>query len=234
MLIVCDNIAIIISMMKKFIAYYRIPDLDGVNDDAEYKRQENIIRYFLKDHGQIVDEQIEYEGVKQGEKTDLEVAIEKAKQKKAVILFSEFGVLSRNIDVLISLQKTQTKFTFADLPQANNSSVDLLISLAMYESMHKSQRIREGLAKRKNKGLALGTPRNLTREIRKKGPLVRQRIARESQANVQASILANGLQEQGYSLEKIAKFLNERGYHTRNGKSFRRETVRRLLHRRVF
>ncbi|MBP6820817.1 MAG: recombinase family protein, partial [Acidobacteria bacterium] len=85
------------------------------------------------------------------------------------------------------------------------------------------------LAARKARGLSLGNPANLTAEARRKGPEARKQIARDHKANRQASELAGLYKQQGHSLRAIATRLNSGGYSTRGGKTFKAESVRRLL-----
>lgn len=83
------------------------------------------------------------------------------------------------------------------------------------------------LAKKKEQGVKLGSPQNLTKQGAEKSIAVRK--ARAKEQNQQAAHVAKLLREKGLTLCAIADELHKTGYHTSKGKKFQATSVKRLL-----
>ena len=117
------------------------------------------------------------------------------------------------------------------MPDANTLTVGLFAVFAQHEHETISMRTKAALKAKKARGAVLGTPANLTDEVRTRGRVITQANAQEYQANRQAARLAGLLRAQGHSLPQIAQELTVAGYRTRRGGVFHPTTVSRLLAR---
>jgi DNA invertase Pin-like site-specific DNA recombinase len=124
---------------------------------------------------------------------------------------------------------TKVKFICCDMPDANELTINIFGALAQWERKRISERTTEALKQLKKKGVKLGTPGNFTVEVRKQGPLKIKENAISNPNNQKAKKLIGLLNKEGKTLRKIAEELNESGFKTSRGGSFRPEQVRRLI-----
>lgn len=217
-------------MKQQFVAYYRVSTQRQGQSGLGLEAQKAAAQGFAKGRGEIVAEFVEVEtGTKKRERPKIKEALELAKTEGATLLIAKLDRLARNVVFVMTLKDSGVPFVCADMPEANTLTIGMMAVLAQYEAEMISQRTKAALQARRARGLSLGTPANLTNEARRKGQQARKEIARSHKANVQAGELARLYRAQGHSLRAIAKKLASGGYVTRNGQSFKAESVRRLL-----
>ena len=215
--------------MQQFITYYRVSTQKQGQSGLGLEAQKAQAESFAQGKGEIISEYIEVESGKRDDRPKLAEAIRQSTETGATLLIAKLDRLSRNAGFIFALKDSEVKFQAVDMPDATSMTVGIFAVLAQHERELISSRTKAALAARRARGLSLGNPANLTAEARKRGPQVRREIARNHKANRQASELAGLYRGQGLTLDEIAGRLNGAGYATRNGKTFKRETVRRLL-----
>ncbi len=216
-------------MEKRFTAYYRVSTQKQGASGLGLEAQKAAAESFAKSRGEIIAEFVEVESGKRNDRPELAKAIEHAKANGSTLLIAKLDRLARNAGFIFALRDSGADFQACDLPEANTLTIGIFAVMAQHEAEVISKRTKDALAARKARGLSLGNPANLTAEARRKGPEARKQIARDHKANRQASELAGLYKQQGHSLRAIATRLNSGGYSTRGGKTFKAESVRRLL-----
>jgi DNA invertase Pin-like site-specific DNA recombinase len=111
---------------------------------------------------EILQEFVEIESGRKNYRPQLLAAIEECRKSGAVLIVAKLDRLARNLSFIANLMDSQVKFVALDMPNMDDPDVSrltiqLLASIAEFESRRISRRTREGLAQvRKHK--ALGSP----------------------------------------------------------------------------
>jgi DNA invertase Pin-like site-specific DNA recombinase len=106
---------------------------------------------------------------------------------------------------------------------------DILSIIAFNEKQKHSRRTLFGLEKAKAEGKRFGSPQNLSDTSRKRSIESRKKKKLECNNWINVIPIITELRSNGVGLLKIAEYLNEHGYKTRNNKSFTPTTVQRLI-----
>jgi DNA invertase Pin-like site-specific DNA recombinase len=128
------------------------------------------------------------------------------------------------------------EFRALDIPEANTLTLGIMATLAQHERELISDRTRKALAARRARGLALGTPRDLSAYAQRASALGHKANhakalsrAKEIAPQIEAAVAAGHT-----SLRKIAAHLNGLEIPTPRGKSWTATAVKnaqRLLHK---
>ena len=111
---------------------------------------------------EILQECVEIESGRKNYRPQLLAAIQECRNTGAVLIVAKLDRLARNLSFIANLMDSQVKFVALDMPNMDDPDVSrltiqLLASIAEFESRRISRRTREGLAQvRKHK--ALGSP----------------------------------------------------------------------------
>ena len=160
-------------------------------------------------------------------------ALRHAKVTNATLVIAKLDRLSRNVAFLATLQDSGVQFLAADMPEANEMTVQLMAVMAQAERKAISRRTKEALQAAKARGQKLGNP-NGAAAIRRAGKgttaaLGALKAGADSHAARLAPVIAD-LQAQGItSLLGIAKALNDRHVQTPRGGQWFASSVRNLL-----
>ena len=216
--------------MKKSIAYYRVSTakqgISGLGIDA----QKAAVATFLKG-ADLLAEFVEVESGKKNQRTELSRAIASAKAQGATLVIAKLDRLSRNAGFIFALRDSGVDFVCCDIPDANTLTVGIFAVIAQHERETISKRTKDALQAKKAKGEKLGTPENLTEEVRVMGVQARQRNAREHSGSRQATALIMSRRAQNVSFTQIAKELNNLNFVARRGGTFNQKQVQRLHER---
>ena len=153
----------------------------------------------------------------------------------ATLVIAKLDRLSRNAAFLLTLRDSGVRFIAADMPDANDLTVDIMALVAQQEREAISRRTTEALAAAKARGVRLGNPNGAAALKRAdKGNaagVAAIRVAADSHAkNLQPVV--NTLAAEGVtSLGAVAEALNERGMLTPRGGRWHKSSVRNLLDR---
>lgn len=217
---------------KRYIPYYRVSTQKQGTSGLGLEAQQAAVRAFVQYPTQLLQEFIEVESGKKNQRPQLSAAIAAAQQQGATLLIAKLDRLSRNAGFIFALRDAGVDFVCCDMPDANTLTVGLFAVIAQHERETISKRTKDALAAKKARGAQLGSPQNMTDDVRRHGREVQQQNAQQHQANRQAGRLATLLQGHGHTLQQIATELNEAGYRTRRGKLFYPATVQRLIQRK--
>lgn len=212
-----------------YVAYYRVSTKQQGVSGLGLEAQRQAVAGYVQ--GKIIAEYTEIESGKQNQRVKLKLAIDLAKKEDAVLVIAKLDRLSRNASFIFTLRDTGVKFQCVDMPDANILTIGIFATLAQHERELISKRTKDALAVKRNLGAKLGTPGNLTPAARSKGTAATRVRASSNENNRRATRMINLLWEQKKSLTQIAADLNEAGFTTANGKSFRLTQVSRLLER---
>jgi DNA invertase Pin-like site-specific DNA recombinase len=184
-----------------------------------------------------------YTEVETGKRDDLDnrpelvKAIAHAKRSKATLVIAKMDRLARSVYVLATLHRSGVDFVACDNPNVNKMTSQILMVVAEDEAERISQRTKEGLRSRRERGLPLGAEipesRNLTPEARQRGlnAAIAARQARADAAYVDLVPDILRWRSEGRTLQQIADQLNADGQETSQGGSWQPTQVLRVLKR---
>ena len=231
--------------MKKYIAYYRVSTREQGDSGLGLRAQKQAVKRHIDESDILVKEFEEIESGKKSDRPQLLKAIEVAKENGATLIIAKLDRLSRNAKFIFTLRDSGVKFICADMPEANSLTIGLLSVLAEEEAKRISERTSSALAQIKNKIESgekhiskngnvvkkLGSPQNLTDEVRKAGRDSYSNKALNNPENKRAGAFIVSLKEQGLTYYAITEKLNESGFKTSRGNDFNQMQVKRLYKR---
>lgn len=216
--------------MTAYFAYYRVStQKQGASGLGLEAQQAAVISFLKGDRPQ--GEYVEIESGKKNQRPQLLAAMAAARAAGGVLLIAKLDRLSRNASFILALRDSGVDFACCDMPDANTLTVGLFAVLAQHERETISKRTKDALAAKLARGARLGTPANLTDEVRQAGLLVRQQNARQHAGVRQATALITSRRAQGVSFRQIAGELNALGFTARRGGTFNQKQVQRLYER---
>lgn len=216
--------------MPDYFAYYRVSTKQQGASGLGLEAQQASVVSFLKG-GRPQGEYLEIESGKKNQRPQLLAAMAAARAAGGVLLIAKLDRLSRNASFIFTLRDSGVDFVCCDMPDANTLTVGLFAVLAQHERETISKRTKDALTAKKARGAVLGTPANLTDEVRQAGLLVRQQNARQHAGVRQATALITSRRAQGVSFRQIAGELNALGFTARRGGTFNQKQVQRLHER---
>jgi DNA invertase Pin-like site-specific DNA recombinase len=231
----------------KVIEYYRVSTQKQGFSGLGLEAQETTVRNYINSIGATsiaVFKEIESGGNKDRisvnsqpdiatllrKRPTLQQAIDLAMIENATIVVKEASRLTRYSLLMNHLIASNVKFIAAMNP--NDDALMLRIKTALNEEelTKISERTIAALQARKNRGLPLGTLKNLTVEGMAKGRAVHSKRARESTTAIQViDIIREKLGKMTFV--QIAEHLNSKRYRTPRGKKFLPGTVNMYVRR---
>jgi DNA invertase Pin-like site-specific DNA recombinase len=204
-----------------YVSYYRVStkqqDTSGLGLDA----QRTAVLNYINKNGNLIAEFTEVESGKNNNRTELNKAIQEAKQSDATLVIAKLDRLSRNVFFISQLMESKVKFVCCDMPDATPLTIHIFAALAQWERERISKRTKESLqAKRvRDPNWRPGT-NNLTNIGRDKAKKTISINAREDINVRHAFHFIKPLKEKGFSYQQIADKLNNEGYKTRKNCKF--------------
>ena len=219
----------------KFVAYYRVSTArqgrSGLGLEAQ---RQSGVDYLNGGRWQLVAEHTEVESGKVNDRPELIRALAACRIHRATLVVAKLDRLSRDAAFLLNLKSSGVRFVIAEMPEANELTVDLLAVLAQHERRVISERTKAALAAAKRRGVVLGNPAHLDRRARRKGTAasaaVRSEAAQQRAADL-GPIVAELRRGGASSLRDLARELNARGIPTSRGAVWSAAQVQRLLSR---
>lgn len=219
----------------KFIAYYRVSTAKQGRSGLGLEAQRTAVRSFLNGGDwELVEEFTEIETGKRDDRPKLVEALRYAELSNCTLIVAKLDRLSRDAAFLMTLQKSNVKIKFADMPFADDMMIGIMAVIAQWEREQISARTKAALTAVKARGTKLGGDRgNLSRDGasgREKSLKTRRRIAADRATKVMHYI--NEAKGAGASTYRaIAAYLNDRGITTPRGKTWYAASVQKLMDR---
>ena len=150
-------------MKKKAYGYARVStkkqELYGYSLEAQ---QEQIENYCKREGLELIEVFSEAESGAKSNRPKLEEALRLCQISNATLIVAKIDRLTRDLHFLTGLQLRNVKFQALDMPEANETMLQVMISFAQMDNKLRSVRIKEGMKKAKEKGKKFGTPSNLS------------------------------------------------------------------------
>jgi DNA invertase Pin-like site-specific DNA recombinase len=224
-----------VHMSELFVAYYRVStQRQGASGLGLEAQQATVAAFVASRSAALVGAFTEVESGRKSdaERPQLASALLLCRLKRAKLLIAKLDRLARDAHFLLGLEKAGLEFIAADIPHANRLTVGIMALVAEDEARAISARTKAALAARKARGLPLGNPATLqpgNRQTAAAAAAVWSRQAAEHAARVMP--LIRGLRAQGYSLNAIARHLEENSVASARGGRWNAARVRWLLTR---
>ena len=220
-------------MNTTYVAYLRQSTKKQEVSGLGIEAQRQIIQKFLGQEKPIA-EYVETESGKRTDRPKLAEALDLCRKTKSTLIVAKLDRLSRNVAFTSKLLESDVEIKFCDFPEANRLVLHIIASIAEYEAGLISQRTKQSLKAKKNRGIQLGKPENLTNNLDRAIENSRQTIhkkANDNPNNKRAVAMLKVLIGQELSLSEMARRLNEEGFVTSQGKKFTAWQVSVLLKR---
>jgi DNA invertase Pin-like site-specific DNA recombinase len=225
-------------MENKVVVYYRISTSKQERSGLGLEAQKETVMRYLNTSGPhaIVGSYTEIKsGKSDTNRVELQKALRDCKLKNARLIVSKLDRLSRDVEFIAALQKSKIRFTIAEMPAADELTINILAAMAMHERKLISQRTREAFAPLKGTGkLGSLTLRRGERIPGSGGSInaAKATVAKKTKADEFAKDIPQVIQEMGGgSLREIADGLNNSGFTTRKDKKWTAMAVKRVMDR---
>lgn len=219
------------TQFMKYITYYRVSTKDqSLGLDA----QKRMVNSFLKEGDELIATFKEKEtGTKKKVRIELSKAIGMALKEEATLLIAKLDRLSRNVYFVSKLLESGVKFKALDIPEADNFTIHIFAALAEKEARDISARTKAALNELKEQGVKLGGTYKISGEDRSKAreALKVKRTTNPNTVKATWAIRKMMTDNKRYTLNEMAKELNDNGFRTPRGKEFSPKQVSRLIER---
>lgn len=218
---------------KSYVAYLRQSTMKQQLSGLGIEAQREIIHNYIKDKT-LIAEYVETESGKKSDRPQLMEALALCRKTNSILIVAKLDRLSRNVAFTSRLLESDVEIVFCDFPQANRLILHIISSIAEYEANLISQRTRQSLQAKKNRGIKLGMASNLMskhRQAIENSCKTNRTKAEKNPNNRRAIALLRTLIPQNLSLTEMTILLNEQGFTAPNGGKFQITQVKRLIDR---
>ena len=148
---------------KKPIAYgyARVSTKKQEAEGYSLEAQTEQIERYCKDKYDLKHIYNEAESGKKADRPKLQEALRLCSLSEGTLVIAKIARLTRDLHFLTKLQNERVKFIALDMPDANETMLQVMVSFAQLDNKLRSTRIKEGMKKAKEKGKKFGTD-NLT------------------------------------------------------------------------
>ena len=218
-----------------YVAYLRQSTTKQERSGLGIEAQRDIINSFIKE-GVILAEYVETESGRKSDRPKLQEALALCRKTNSILIVAKLDRLSRNVAFTSKLLESDVEIIFCDVPQANRLILHIISSIAEYEANLISQRTRQSLKAKKERGVKLGKSENLMNKHNEAVARSNQtnRIKAKNNANnMRAVALLRSMIKEGLTISQMTKQLNEQGFVSSKGCKFQIVQVQRLIQRYV-
>ncbi|MCF2496764.1 recombinase family protein [Dyadobacter sp. CY357] len=179
----------------------------------------------------ILEEFLDIESGKNDYRPQLLKAIEFAKQNRARLVIAKVDRLSQNLTFISQLVDSKVSFVCADMPDANEFTINIFAALAQQERKMISERTKSALDQKR---IQVGEWRKGGAAFRNNPGVLEKAIAKNQQKaldnlnNQWACALIKELRASNKSYRMIADVLNKNGFCSARGGAFTATQVMRL------
>ena len=129
-------------------------EIKGYSLEAQ---EEQIKGYCEQNNIELLGFYSEAESGKSSSRPQLTEVLNLSNLSKSILIVAKIDRLTRDLNFLTKLQAHGTPFIALDMPEANPTMLQVMVSFAEYENRIRSARTREGMQKAKAKGKVFGT-----------------------------------------------------------------------------
>lgn len=205
-----------------YVAYLRQSTTKQERSGLGIEAQRDIINSFIKE-GVILAEYVETESGRKSDRPKLQEALALCRKTNSILIVAKLDRLSRNVAFTSKLLESDVEIIFCDFPQANRLILHIISSIAEYEANLISQRTRQSLKAKKERGVKLGKSENLMNKHNEAVARSNQtnRIKAKNNANnMRAVALLRSMIKEGLTISQMTKQLNEQGFVSSKGCKF--------------
>ncbi|MEA4918302.1 recombinase family protein [Proteiniphilum sp.] len=217
-----------------YIAYLRQSTMKQQASGLGIEAQTEIIKNYVKNDSKILQTYIETETGKNNHRPKLSEALEQCRQTGSILICAKLDRLSRNFAFTSRLLESDVEIIFCDFPKANRFILHIISSIAEYEARLISERTRQSLKAKKDKGIKLGKPENLLNNHARaiaNSTRTNKAKARNNENNRRALALIIMMRRENKTYLQITSTLNRQGFKTSKGYRFTTSQVWRLYKR---
>ena len=128
-------------------------EIKGYSLEAQ---EEQIKGYCEQNNIELLGFYSEAESGKSSSRPQLTEVLNLSNLSKSILIVAKIDRLTRDLNFLTKLQAHGTPFIALDMPEANPTMLQVMVSFAEYENRIRSARTREGMQKAKAKGKVFG------------------------------------------------------------------------------
>lgn len=221
--------------MSNYVAYLRQSTIKQEKSGLGIEAQRDIINSFVKE-GMVLAEFVETESGRRVDRPKLQEALALCRKTNSILIVAKLDRLSRNVAFTSKLLESDVEIAFCDFPQANRLILHIISSIAEYEANLISQRTRQSLKAKKERGIKLGKSENLLgkhSEAIEHSNQTNRTKAKNNVNNMRAVALLRSMLKEGLTISQMTNRLNEQGFVTSKGCRFQIVQVQRLIQRYV-
>ncbi|BDQ34815.1 recombinase family protein [Pseudodesulfovibrio portus] len=221
-------------MVNKFISYLRVSTAKQGKSGLGLEAQRTaVIEYLNGGQHELIHEYVEVESGKKDNRPELRKALKHCKVTGAILVIAKLDRLSRNARFLLELQESRVSFICADMPEANEMTIQIMAVMAQHERKMISQRTKAALAAAKARGVKLGNPHGAKYLQGLGNSEAVTQIKKEAHERAEdLREIIEDIQQNGItSVRGIASELTARGIRTPRGGKWHPTSVARLLKR---
>lgn len=217
---------------RRAVSLYRVSTSQQGRSGLGLEAQRDAVHRFLSPSWELVDEIVEIASGRSGRREGLDKALSLCRAHNAVLLIARLCRLSRDPILLMELEKSGVEFVAVDMPYATQVTVRLMSVLAAEEARLASERTKQALAARRERGLPLGGNNPNLRHHSGAGAASSSAVRIEkakSRAKDMIPLIQMLRTEGNTTLGQIARGLNAKGVSTPRGSSWHPQSVSNLL-----
>jgi DNA invertase Pin-like site-specific DNA recombinase len=204
-----------IDWFRRYVAYYRVSTGQQGRFGFSVEAQRAAVQdYVASNPGVLVAEFSEIMSGRRNERPELGKALCLCRILRATLIIARLDRLSRNVGVVARLMESGLEFVAADFPHANRFTIHILAAVAEYESRLNSERMKEAIVARRERGAMIQPSaykgiRRFPPGCQRASAIVR-RARSEARARDLAPLVWKAVAE-GKSMSVIAEEFNESG-----------------------
>lgn len=139
---------------KPFVAYYRV---STKKQGADMAAQKTAVKNYLKNYWPPAKSFTETESGAKSDRQELQKALAYCKAHKGTLIVAKLDRLSRDLEFIGWIQKTDIPFVCCDMPQATRETIGFMGVMARWEREQIAKRTKEALAEKRKAGVKLGS-----------------------------------------------------------------------------
>lgn len=212
-----------------------------INEDLTLSQEtqlEIIKRYVHSKGGKLVGYETEIESGTHADRSALRRSVNNCRINDYVLITAYLDRLHRNVEAMSQFLNSKIDFVFCDFPDASKLTIHIMSALAEYQSDQTRSKINATIERKRSlsSDRKIPTHKNSQQALEdnrdvKKAQLAKQDKAYWNESNIQAGDLIVDKRNVGWTYQRIADHINNKGWTTRTGKGFSAMTVKLLYER---